>query len=119
MTLLEQTYSMTNELPDNERYGFTSQMRRAALSIPSNIAEGYGRDYKNDFARFLSTSRGSLMELETQLIAIVRLKLLTREQVLPTWQTSQQVGRMLTALIRSIRATPKHDHSDQQPETSN
>ncbi len=67
LQLAKDCYDVTDEFPDGERYGITSQMRRAAVSIPSNIAEGCGRDSRNDFARFLRIAYGSGCELGTQI----------------------------------------------------
>lgn len=66
MDLVESIYRITEKLPSKEQFGLISQMRRAAVSIPSNIAEGYGRQSKGSYTQFLSISRGSLLELETQ-----------------------------------------------------
>jgi len=102
MDLAELVYTLTEQMPDNERYGLVSQLRRTAVSIPSNIAEGYGRSHRGDYLRHLSIARGSLMEIETQLTLSVRLKLLEREAVLPVWELTQRVGQMLTKLIQSL-----------------
>ncbi|TNC81772.1 MAG: four helix bundle protein [Oleiphilus sp.] len=73
MRLVEGIYQTTDRLPESEKFGLTSQMRRAAVSIPSNIAEGASRKSDKEFYRFLCFSRGSLMELETQLLICMRL----------------------------------------------
>ena len=99
----EVVYSITREFPDDERYGLTSQIRRAAVSIPSNIAEGYGRKSDGDYSRFLSIAQGSLAEVETQLILAVRLKFLAREETVPVWESLQEIARMLTGLKKSIK----------------
>ena len=103
MDLVLAVYELANELPPNERFGLTSQMQRAAVSVPANIAEGYGRDHRGDYLRHLSFARGSLMELETHLTIVVRLGYLNRQQVSPAWQLAQRVGQMLTQLIRSLK----------------
>ena len=105
MTLVEDVYRLTPQLPDDERYGLRTQMQRAAVSIPANIAEGYGRSGKADYARFVVIARGSLMELETLLAVSVRLKLVRRSDMLPVWETAQSVGRMLTALRNALTKT--------------
>jgi four helix bundle protein len=102
MDLTERVYRCTADLPLEERYGLTSQMRRAATSIPSNIAEGQGRRSTDDeFIRFLRIALGSLCELETQLELSVRLKMLSPEQLSALRPVSEEVGRLLNGLIRS------------------
>lgn len=73
MDLLIEVYAVTLRYPDEERYGLAAHTRKTAVSIPSNIAEGYARHHRNDYLRFLDISYGSTAELETQLIAAVRL----------------------------------------------
>lgn len=102
MDLAEQVYELCKAMPANERYGLVSQMQRASVSIPSNIAEGYGRG-GGDYRRHVQIARGSLMELETQLELSVRLKLVEREAVVPCWHTSQDVGKMLTRLWQALK----------------
>ena len=80
MQLAQQIYEITENLPKKETYGLVSQMNRAAVSVPSNIAEGSGKVSNKDFARFLSISLGSLFELETQVILAERIKYINNEQ---------------------------------------
>jgi four helix bundle protein len=102
MDLVEQIYRCTLSYPVEERYGLTSQMRRAAVSVPSNIAEGQGRRSTDiEFVRFLGIALGSLCELETQLEVSRRLKLVTSEQSASLQTSIEEVGRMLNGLIRS------------------
>ena len=103
MDLVEAVYRLTNEFPAEEKFGLTSQLRRAAVSIPANIAEGYGRVHRGDYLRHLSIAKGSLMEVETHLIIAVRLKFASREKVAESWRLSQQVGKMLTRLIEALQ----------------
>ena len=104
MDLVAANYTATRHFPDDERFGLTSQMRRAAVSIPSNIAEGYGRVHRGDYVRFLSNARGSLCELETQLILCVRFGYRTRDDITPIWKQTQHVGKLLSGLIRSLQS---------------
>ena len=94
-------YHTTQALPDTERYGLISQMRRAAVSIPSNIAEGNARQTTRDFLKFLSIARGSLAELETQIIIADELQLLSPPAAL--FKQIQEVRRLLQALMNSLR----------------
>ena len=102
MDLVEEVYRVTARLPESEKYGLTNQLRRAVVSIPANIAEGYGRSHRGDYLRHLSVARGSLMEIETHLMITVRLKQIERDAVIPAWKLSQRVGKMLTKLIQSL-----------------
>lgn len=103
MDLVVQVYQVSKLFPKDELFGLTSQIRRAAISVPSNIAEGYGRLHRKEYLNHLSIARGSLLEAETQLQIAVRLEYLTREQAMPAWSIMQEVGRMLRALIDSLR----------------
>jgi four helix bundle protein len=104
MNLVEDVYRETARFPVEERYGLTAQMRRAAVSVPSNIAEGQGRRSSDDeLVRFLQIALGSLCELETQLELSVRLHLLTAEQMNRLRPASDEVGRLINGLIRSKR----------------
>ncbi len=94
-------YRLTAQFPNDERYGLTSQMRRAAVSIPSNIAEGHGRKTPKEMIRFASIAKGSLAELETQLIIAGELKYPGRECIDAILQKTEQESRMLSGLIRS------------------
>ncbi|MEM1208333.1 MAG: four helix bundle protein [Planctomycetota bacterium] len=106
MELCEAVYETTGQLPEHERFGLMSQMRRAAVSIPSNIAEGYGRRRTKDYAKHLRYALGSLAELETQLELAVRCDQLSRDTVKPVWAVSQEVGKLLTRLNQSQQANP-------------
>ena len=108
--MVEAVYRLSKTFPNEERFGLTSQMQRAAVSVPANIAEGYGRMSRPDYLHHLAIARGSLMELETHLTIAVRLDFAQRDQALPVWDLSQQVGRLLHGLIQSLRrgnSTPK------------
>ncbi len=81
MDLVEEVYRITNLLPKGERYALSDQLRRAVVSIPSNIAEGYGRNGVKEYARFLNIARGSKYEVETQLLICVRLRFVTDSEI--------------------------------------
>ena len=100
MDLVEEIYTLTKQLPKYETYALADQMRRAAISIPSNIAEGQQRHTKNEFASFLSIARGSEAELETQLYICVRLLYLNSEQIEKSLSLCSEIGKMLNALIQ-------------------
>src|SRR5690554_2565338 len=103
MDLVENIYSISNNFPKEEIYGLTSQMRRCAASIPSNIAEGAGRKGPKEFARFLHISLGSLSELETQFEISIRLKYVPEEiQTEVIFEKIIYIRRMLSKLIKSI-----------------
>ncbi|MBE6741791.1 MAG: four helix bundle protein [Ruminococcaceae bacterium] len=99
MDIVEETYQLTKLLPKEEIYALSNQMRRAAVSILSNIAEGQQRKSTKEFANFLSISRGSVAELETQLYICVRLNYLTAEQVKKSLDMCAEIGKMLNSLI--------------------
>ncbi|MBT8288067.1 MAG: four helix bundle protein [Bacteroidia bacterium] len=80
MDLVEKIYSLSSEFPDNEIYGLTSQIRRSAVSIPSNIAEGAGRKGNKEFLQFVFIALGSLAELETQYLIAIRLKYVRKDK---------------------------------------
>lgn len=96
-------YRFTDVFPEQERYGFTAQMRRAAVSVPSNIAEGAARRSTPDYARFLSIARGSLSELDTQIQIAVRLGYSNTEDEDIVSRQVDQVFAKLTALMNALR----------------
>ena len=98
------TYRVTESLPQREMYGLTSQMRRAAVSIPSNIAEGHSRGQTKDFVRFLAISRGSVSELETQLIIAHKLSLVPKDEMERLMKMLSEESRTLAGLRRSLSA---------------
>ncbi|GAB6064058.1 four helix bundle protein [Deferrisoma palaeochoriense] len=106
MELCRDVYDLSGQLPGEERYGIASQMRRAAVSIPSNIAEGACRGTKKEFSHFLAVAQGSLGELDTQLeLCASHLGLLPPEAVEPVFAKIERVGQMLSALRRSLRSS--------------
>ncbi len=102
MVLAEQTYLLTRQFPSEELYGLISQIRRAAVSVPANIAEGYGRDNRGDYIRHLQIAQGSLKELETHLILATRVNMATEQAIAPCLDR-EAVGKMLRALLRSLQ----------------
>lgn len=101
--LVTEIYRRTALFPNQERFGLTSQLRRAAISIPSNIAEGQGRVTRGEFRQFLGQARGSLMEMETQLIIARNLGYLGEPEATDLFERTSEVGRMLNGLVQSIR----------------
>jgi four helix bundle protein len=95
-------YTLTGHFPRTELYGLASQLQRAAVSVPSNVAEGAGRGHTKEFIRHLGISRGSLFEAETQVIIAQRLKYTTTEQTRPLLDAVAEVGRMLHGLIAPL-----------------
>jgi len=104
MDLAEQVYQLTQSFPKEELFGLTSQIRRAATSIPANIAEGWGRQTTGEFRQFLHNAQGSLRELETHLLLALRLNLATKDQIQPLLEICQVLGRQLINLLRSLSA---------------
>ncbi len=100
--LVKETYKLMRFLPKEETYALSNQIRRAVVSIPSNIAEGNGRASTKDYARFLSMARGSKYELETQLLICVELNYLTQEQIAYAMNLSEEIGRMLNVIIAKL-----------------
>ncbi|WP_145283421.1 four helix bundle protein [Pirellulimonas nuda] len=96
-------YRATKQLPKEELYGLVSQMRRAAVSIPSNVAEGHARGSTPEFLRFLAIARGSLAELETQLIIATRLELLRQDSSNEILHKADELSRMLSGLRTSLQ----------------
>ncbi|MEA9709872.1 four helix bundle protein [Xanthomonas campestris] len=103
MALVEMIYRFTEVFPEQERYGLTAQLRRAAVSVPSNIAEGAARRSTPDYARFLSIARGSLSELDTQVQIAGRLGYSNTEDEDIVGQQVDQVFAKLTALMNALR----------------
>lgn len=102
MNFVTVIYSITGDFPKAEMFGLTSQLRRAAVSIPSNIAEGFGRKSKMDFARHCHIAIGSLFEVQTQLVVAQSIGYLTDDQFQESFNTSREIERMLTSFIDSL-----------------
>jgi four helix bundle protein len=103
MAVAEQAYRLTVRFPKDEIYGMTSQIRRAAVSIAANVAEGHGREHSGSFVQFLRVAQGSLKELETHLLLASRIDLALPEEVEPMLAQCDELGRMLRSLIRSVQ----------------
>lgn len=102
MDLVEEVYKVSRSFPREEIYGLTSQVRRAAVSIPSNIAEGQGRRTTADFLRHLSIAYGSLLEVETQTLIATRLRFLAQEKCDDVMNMAGEVGRLMNGLMSSL-----------------
>ena len=103
MDLAVEIYQLVKFLPKEELYGLSDQMRRAVVSIPSNIAEGHQRSATKDYIRFLFIAKGSLGELETQLLLCERLGYVNNEISRPIYSRCEEIGRMLSGLINSLQ----------------
>lgn len=101
-----EVYRLTREFPSDERFGLVNQMRRAGISIASNIAEGYGRGGRADYARMLKVARGSLYELETQTSFAADLGFLSRPDTEALQAKLDDLSRLLNGLIRAIESPP-------------
>lgn len=102
MSLVTLIYQLVLVLPENEKFGLKPQIKRSAISIPSNIAEGYGRNYKKDYARFLQIARGSLFENQTQLEIAVNLNFIKSDDLKEIKELSIEVEKMLNSLIKKL-----------------
>ena len=96
-------YRLTAQFPKSETYGLSSQLQRAAVSIPANIAEGQGRESLKEYLHHLSIANGSLMELETHLLITGRLAYVTESDLAPLLAQTAEVGKMLNGLRKSLR----------------
>ena len=103
MDLVERIYAITKQFPVDERYALTSQIRRAAVSVPSNIAEGYGMHSTADYVRFLQFALGSLNELQTQLELGIRLGFVETDVVESEFELGTEIEKMLVSLIAKLR----------------
>ena len=102
MELVLMVYKLIRRLPKEENYALSDQIRRAVVSIPSNIAEGNGRASAKEYIRFLCIARGSKNEIETQLLICVQLHYLTENEIQPALNLCDEIGRMLNALIARL-----------------
>ena len=105
MDLVVQVYALTKSLPEEERFGLISQLKRCSISIPSNITEGAGRNSEKDFIRFLSIANGSTTELETQLILTNRLGFFGINEIEKLLNLCSEIKKMNFALQRSLKSS--------------
>jgi four helix bundle protein len=103
MDLAESCYRNTRSFPKEELYGAVAQIRRAAASIPANVAEGNGRENRGEYIQYLRIAQGSLKELETHVLLSQRVDLISWENAEPLLDKCEVVGKMLRALIRSLQ----------------
>jgi len=104
MDFVTEIYKASKQFPKDENYGLTSQIRRSAVSIPSNISEGYGREGLNDYLRFLNIAMASLFELQTQLEIAYNLEYIHKEKFDNLYELSREIERMLSSFIRSLKS---------------
>ena len=102
MNLVTQIYQLTKSFPKEENYGLTSQIRRCTVSIPSNIAEGYGRRSTDDYLRFLQIAMSSLYELQTQTEIALNLKYLSQDKFKKIYELTREIERMLSSLCKKV-----------------
>lgn len=101
--LVKEIYLITKKFPKDEQFGLISQIRRAAVSIPSNIAEGCGRKTDKDTKRFFDIAQGSSFEVEAQLILAYDLEFISREESAKIWKQTQEVQKMIRGFSQSLR----------------
>jgi four helix bundle protein len=104
MELAAAVYRLTRSWPKEEQYGLTSQARRAAVSVPANIAEGYGRENLGSYVQFLKIAQGSLKELETHLLLAEHIEIAEHDNLAPLHKQCESVGKLLRALMRKLTA---------------
>jgi len=102
MLLAQRIYALTAKLTSDERFGLVQQLRRSAISVPSNIAEGHARGATRDFARFIAISRGSLAEIETQIELCLALGMLNDDDATPVLACCDEIGRILRGLRKAL-----------------
>ena len=115
MSLAEDVYGILKDLPNEERFALSNQLRRAVISVPSNIAEGFGRDSTKDFLHFIAMARGSLYEVMTQMELAVRLDYVPEQEGF--LEKAERVGMMLNAL--SVRLRRRLTSPTSEPRTKN
>jgi four helix bundle protein len=103
MELAEKIHAVSKNFPQDETFGLKSQIRRAAYSVPSNVAEGFGRGHTKEFIQFINTAYGSLCGTETQLTLAVKFKYIPREEAIEIWALTQRIGMMMTKLKKALQ----------------
>jgi four helix bundle protein len=101
--LAKEVYQLTSKFPQQEVFGITNQLRRASVSIPSNIAEGQGRQYRKEFVQFLYVAIGSVNELDTQFVIAEEIGYLSQSEVIPVLHEIGEIRKMLFGLIHSLK----------------
>jgi four helix bundle protein len=117
--LARRVYEVTARFPSEERFGLTQQLRRGAVSVVSNIAEGYGRGARKDYIRFLQMARGSLYEIQTQTILAEDLGFVSQEQAAPLLEDITRCARLLHGLIKSLQQKEGTGNREQATGTGN
>lgn len=105
MALVTHTYTVTTNFPKDEQFGLTSQIRRCSISIPSNVAEGFGRGTNKDYYRFLTISIGSLFEFQTQIEIAYNLKYISETEFNTIFENSRELERMLSSFMNKVKET--------------
>lgn len=108
--LVKEIFILTNEFPKSELYGLISQIRRAAVAIPSNIAEGYGRKSAKEYAQFYSIAYGSALELETQIIIAKELHFVEKERFIKVEKLLEEILRMLNSMTAKMKKKNYENH---------
>ena len=103
MSLVTTVYSVTEKFPESEKFGLISQIRRSAVSIPANIAEGFGRMSNGDIKRFLNISMGSLFELQNELEISKNLGMLNENSFIDLFEITREIERMMSSFIRTLQ----------------
>lgn len=102
--LVREVYHVSESFPKEEMFGLRQQIRRAAVSVPSNVAEGYGRASRDDYVRFLRMARGSIFEVETQMVLACDLEYVSPDRLVPFREVFNEAVALLQALIRSLKS---------------
>jgi len=119
MEIVEDVYNLSKRLPVEEKYGIVSQMKRAAVSIPSNIAEGHSRNYIKVFIQFLRTSLGSVSELNTLILLTVNLKMINKTEIVLLEDKIDHISKMISKLIFNKESELKLNQGFEKRETKN